>query len=902
MLQHVVLRVSAVNIHIVLYTLTNKSINNIHIYMHILYTRRYVHTMIRLFEVAGDKVKASAAHTFTTLLAEGTDDTDLDNTSTNNKGHNSDSNHEKGHNSDDYLASMTMSTTLSVDDKLRQEAVEAFLLILHNTTTTTTTNNSCSSNTSSNMHIHNLSYTFLYTMIWILGEYGYLSITYTKEQLIQKLCNICYINSIHDNIRIYIITAIIKIIAQNGGIYPKQVSELFSYYRDHSNNIEIIQRCHEYSILLLSHTNTNSFINSNNSNSMSNILIDVLPIDASCEDFGEEVRIMTFLDDYVQKAINNGGAVYNKPSDFPADFLDVTYNSNKNTKYTNNNSTTYTSSSATSTSSVVAGNKMSGLKIEAYEKPVIPTISLLSSPLQQQQQYSTNSTNNNVISTIPIATLSSSNSTSIHRSPVAFSSPSFSSTSGNQLLNHRLGGNSISGSSGTAVWSRNMPPPPPPPALATSITTANTNNNNTAAVSGINNSPGVKNRAPANGSAAVAVPVIVTPRQKTEKEKLAELLFTGIGTTGNTSTGNGTSNVLRSPASVGTGQEHKVRLAQSPSLHSTPPQATGHLISTTSSPVSNTSPHVSTATTTSPTATMAHTTTALNEVPAMVGTTKSPNATSSGLFAGLNQMTHATLASSESEGKSYTHDNIALTLTMMPPLPPPATPTPAKGANGGSVFESIPIVTLQPTNTTNTVTNTTPHTQLSTTMSPILDTRAGGMKATVTSTTENGLRPSIPVHSISDAFANMSTTTTSKAPSLPPTLPTPTSTPAYTPLVLTTAEFGQRWVTLKAEVKGTCHNSDPSLAISALLTKLPSTVYHHVETITSTLESIFASSLLTGDTVTGIANGKGENNNVLVVLIHIKLLVATREWRVTVRSTSNEQGIAQLTALLRLLS
>lgn len=102
-------------------------------------------------------------------------------------------------------------------------------------------------------------------MAWVLGEYGYLSVTHTKEQVMDKLCDLV-MQSTDSNTRSHVISALMKLVTQNGTC-PPRVTKLVNLFAD-SMSLDLQQRCLEFKALL-AHSGT---------------MVDVLPVDASCED------------------------------------------------------------------------------------------------------------------------------------------------------------------------------------------------------------------------------------------------------------------------------------------------------------------------------------------------------------------------------------------------------------------------------------------------------------------------------------------------------------------------------------------------------------------------------------------------------------------------------------------
>ena len=205
----------------------------------------YVQTIIRVFELAGDKVKASVAQTLTQLIAEGSEVGEEDEP-------------EDG--------------ALSADDELRAEAVENFLDL---------------------MVRPKLPEILAQAVAWVLGEYGFLSTSCSMEVIMEKLCNLT--TQCSDPLtKAHVITAISKLVAQNGGCPAKVLAFVDRYSR--SVSLDVQQRCVEFKALLRD----------------PNTLVEVLPVDASCEDI-EIDEDLSFLHQYVQTALNLGAKPYTPP-------------------------------------------------------------------------------------------------------------------------------------------------------------------------------------------------------------------------------------------------------------------------------------------------------------------------------------------------------------------------------------------------------------------------------------------------------------------------------------------------------------------------------------------------------------------------------------------------------------
>lgn len=126
-------------------------------------------------------------------------------------------------------------------------------------------------------------------MAWVLGEYGYLSSSSTKETVIDDLCGLAFqsidshtrytlclyqkidFDIFFDIYRAYLVSAIMKLVAQNGSC-PPRAAKLIDQYSN-SSSLDVYQRCVEFKALLRA----------------SAAMVDALPVDASCEDLDVSV-------------------------------------------------------------------------------------------------------------------------------------------------------------------------------------------------------------------------------------------------------------------------------------------------------------------------------------------------------------------------------------------------------------------------------------------------------------------------------------------------------------------------------------------------------------------------------------------------------------------------------------
>lgn len=408
----------------------------------------YVQTIIRVFELAGDKVKHSVAQTLTQLIAEGAE-TDED---------------EEGDGS-------------NKDDELRAEAVEHFLDLLDKP---------------------KLPAVLAQTMAWVLGEYGYLSMSCSKEGIMDKLCALAQ-TSQDPETKAHVITALGKLIAQ-AGTCPSRVLNVLNIYAT-SRSVEVQQRCLEVRSLL-KHSET---------------MVEVLPVDASCEDIEVDTSL-SFLNGFVQAALQQGARPYNPPAEFLATLDEGDGN-----------------------------EKKSSLKITPYAVPKMPVsgggaVGALT-PAAGPAAISGIGSGANAGPT-PLGPAINN-----QQAPPQ----SIATAQGNQLINTR-GAN--------AVWGKKAPPPPPVPTPAAAPPAASPVASHTAVVEDpvSNGHLNGQQQSPPPQHANVHVslpPAPPQPRVLTEKEKMAAALFGGMGSGSSTSgagskrrsvTGSTSTSAVASPA------------------------------------------------------------------------------------------------------------------------------------------------------------------------------------------------------------------------------------------------------------------------------------------------------------------------------------------------------------------
>lgn len=383
----------------------------------------YVQTIIKVFELAGDKVKASVAQTLTQLIAEGAE-IDED---------------------DDDVAG-------AKDDELRTEAVEHFLDLLDKP---------------------KIPAILAQTMAWVLGEYGYLSPTCSKEVIMDKLCHLAQ-QSLEPETKAHVFTAISKLIAQ-AGTCPSRVLQTIQLYAQ-SKSLDVQQRCLEILALL----------------QQSETMVEVLPVDASCEDIDVD-ESLSFLHQYVATALQHGAKAYDPPADFLAMLNDDDH------------------------------DKKSTLNITPYAAPKIP---VATSGMMGGSGGGVGG-GAGPSSSAPAATAAATaaiGANGLPGAPALGGIPTASNIAaqqGNQLINTR--GNN-------QVWGRKPEPPPPAPvvaaAAAAAVPTPTPVTPTAPAATSSSPLPAAHHATISNDPTPPPPP---QPRVLTEKEKMAMALFGGVG-------------------------------------------------------------------------------------------------------------------------------------------------------------------------------------------------------------------------------------------------------------------------------------------------------------------------------------------------------------------------------------
>ncbi len=131
----------------------------------------------------------------------------------------------------------------------------------------------------------------LQVMAWVLGEYGHLSKTASRKDIVVSLCDTMESLPSDSGVRKWMLSAIMKLCAQEGAI-PAEARTLVQRYQ-HSMYVSLQQRAHEFFELLKAPTTASA----------------ALPADQ----FGAEVKVdagLSFLDGYVAEALKAGAKPY----------------------------------------------------------------------------------------------------------------------------------------------------------------------------------------------------------------------------------------------------------------------------------------------------------------------------------------------------------------------------------------------------------------------------------------------------------------------------------------------------------------------------------------------------------------------------------------------------------------
>ncbi|OEU11534.1 hypothetical protein FRACYDRAFT_228009 [Fragilariopsis cylindrus CCMP1102] len=133
-------------------------------------------------------------------------------------------------------------------------------------------------------------------MAWCLGEYAYLSVAMSLEEILSKLCQ--WNKAIlQPSTRKFLTSAVFKLVAQVGTCPPQAAAVVDEYTR--SKDVDLQQRCLEFQAILMT---------------APQYLGDILPVDASAEDMEVDINL-SFLDGFCHQALENGARPYEKPED-----------------------------------------------------------------------------------------------------------------------------------------------------------------------------------------------------------------------------------------------------------------------------------------------------------------------------------------------------------------------------------------------------------------------------------------------------------------------------------------------------------------------------------------------------------------------------------------------------------
>eukprot|EP00547_Thalassionema_nitzschioides_P003301 CAMPEP_0194223520 /NCGR_PEP_ID=MMETSP0156-20130528/35324_1 /TAXON_ID=33649 /ORGANISM="Thalassionema nitzschioides, Strain L26-B" /LENGTH=1069 /DNA_ID=CAMNT_0038954705 /DNA_START=45 /DNA_END=3254 /DNA_ORIENTATION=+ len=205
----------------------------------------YIKTITELFEISGDMVKQEVAQNLMSMIADGTGESE------------------------------------EADMLLRQNAIEIYVTLLKGKEKPAAT----------------LPRILLETMAWCLGEYGYLSVISSLDEITKELCDIALNAKLHHITHKCLVSAVMKLVAQAGNCPPYAAALIDDFTK--SQDVELQQRCLEFQSLLTS---------------APQLLAQVFPVDASAEDVQVDPNL-SFLDGFVSQAVNNGAKAYAKPED-----------------------------------------------------------------------------------------------------------------------------------------------------------------------------------------------------------------------------------------------------------------------------------------------------------------------------------------------------------------------------------------------------------------------------------------------------------------------------------------------------------------------------------------------------------------------------------------------------------
>lgn len=617
-----------------------------------------------------------------------------------------------------------------------------------------------------------------------------------------------------------------KLVAQNGSCPPRVVNLVNSFRR--SQSLEVQQRCIEFQALLRH----------------ADVMVDVLPVDASCEDVDVD-ELLSTLDGFCLSALQAGAKPYSPPSHL-LDDDDGT-------------------------------SKRSSLKVTPYELPALPVVA------------------SNALSMLPGPLgAGSAGPGSIIAPPTVPGPTALGPAISNQQANLSIAtaqGNQLIGTRGVQqVWGKKVEPPPPPPVPAPSaaVPSSSATGAGTGAGAGPSSTSVASSAAPAAGSAlpaaaspaAAAPPIENKPKVLTEKEKMAAALFGGMGGGGaaaakkkpltQTAHPNPSLNapqglLASAPNHSGSawgGGSSTAGLTPNPNLN---PSPVGNSIESSLGLASSTAPAVTAA------QAAVHDNPLFAELERGLGSTPSVPSSS---FAPPVPAPPAPASNSANlldilDFPAPSASSQQPSLTPAPPPPPVpsyslgfAPPVPSSPSSLGTSINSGSVSGMS--NGVHQHSNGSPNLPLPATSSSSFQSQSQSKN-------------------ISDAFSDILLASPSSS-SSSTFSSTSEDSQLMRPLQIATAEFGRRWGSNPAEAK----KSSPTsvLSLEQLRSAFPPR-YQHVESIASTQEAIFAAT----HTSLGCA-----------VLVHVKLVASRRAVDVTVKSSGSELCQREATAICNALS
>eukprot|EP00817_Percolomonadidae_sp_ATCC50343_P007786 CAMPEP_0117419614 /NCGR_PEP_ID=MMETSP0758-20121206/1136_1 /TAXON_ID=63605 /ORGANISM="Percolomonas cosmopolitus, Strain AE-1 (ATCC 50343)" /LENGTH=775 /DNA_ID=CAMNT_0005200775 /DNA_START=1032 /DNA_END=3356 /DNA_ORIENTATION=+ len=158
------------------------------------------------------------------------------------------------------------------------------------------------------MMTHNtLSDRHIQIIAWVLGEYGYLSESHSKNELIDMLQDLCERSLEMEGTRTWIFSALLKLVVQEGSV-PSSLIELLHRYK-FSHRVEVQQRCIEFLKVVERLSSSRATFQ------------EVLPYDGSYDDIAVD-SALSFLNHFVQQAQQSGQQGYIHEADRDTSIVD----------------------------------------------------------------------------------------------------------------------------------------------------------------------------------------------------------------------------------------------------------------------------------------------------------------------------------------------------------------------------------------------------------------------------------------------------------------------------------------------------------------------------------------------------------------------------------------------------